>query len=81
MNVHTPGRSDRRRGRPAGQPPPGQLETMVAGTYREMPGLSLNLAQAARLFGVSAQTCQIVLDGLVRLGHLQRVKDGQYRRP
>jgi hypothetical protein len=56
-----------------------QLERTIVGNYREMPGLSLHLAQAARLFGVSAPACQVVLDDLVRAGQLRRDSDGQYR--
>jgi DNA-binding IclR family transcriptional regulator len=55
------------------------LVSMIVGTYREMPGLSLHLRQAARLFGVGAATCQTVLDQLVSAGQLQRMPDGQYR--
>jgi DNA-binding FadR family transcriptional regulator len=43
-----------------------------------MPGLSLNVSQASRLFGVGRTTCQSVLEDLVRRGHLH-VRDGQYR--
>jgi hypothetical protein len=79
MNLQSPKRSERRRETPDGGSPHAQLETMVIGTYCEMPGLSLHLAQAARLFGVSAPACQTVLDDLVRRGHLQRGNNGQYR--
>jgi hypothetical protein len=44
-----------------------------------MPGLSLHLNQAARLFGLRGTTCQIVLEDLVRRGSLRRGEDGQYR--
>jgi hypothetical protein len=43
-----------------------------------MPGLTLRLEQAARLFGLRTQTCAVVLDDLVRAGHLRRAPDGQY---
>jgi hypothetical protein len=52
---------------------------MIVGAYREMPGLSLLLPQAARLFGVRPLTCQVVLDDLVSDGQLRRTPDGQYR--
>jgi hypothetical protein len=64
----------------ATEPPRERLMAMVLGTYREMPGLSLHMAQAARLFGVSTATCQSVLDHLVKTGQLHRMQDGQYRR-
>ena len=43
-----------------------------------MPGLSLRLEQAARLFGLRRQTCQVVLNDLVRQGQLRRATDGQF---
>jgi hypothetical protein len=52
---------------------------MIVGAYQEMPGLSLLLPQAARLFGVRTRTCQVVLDDLVSDGRLRRTSDGQYR--
>ena len=57
-----------------------QLESMILGMYHEMPGLSLQVAQAARLFGLRGKTCQIVLDDLVGQNHLRRAEDGQYVR-
>jgi hypothetical protein len=51
---------------------------MIVGTYREMPGLALDIDQAARLFGVRAGTCRVVLDDLVTDGQLRRMDDGQY---
>lgn len=53
---------------------------MILGTYREMPGLCLQLQQAARLFGLRPSTCQIVLDDLVAEGRLRKAADGQYHR-
>jgi hypothetical protein len=61
-----------------GEPPRRQLESMIVGTYREMPGLSLSLPQAARLFGLGLGTCEVVLDDMVRHGALRRTADGQY---
>jgi hypothetical protein len=71
---------DRRRlERGAGaEPVRRELVAMVLGTFREMPGLSLHLNQAARLFGLRATTCQVLLDDLVALGRLRRAHDGQY---
>ena len=74
------GSHDRRR-QPRGgsaEPVRAELVTMVLGTFREMPGLSLHLNQAARLFGVHSTTCQVLLDDLVALGRLRRAHDGQY---
>jgi hypothetical protein len=47
--------------------------------YREMPGLSLYPPQAARLFGIRHETCDVVLRDLVKEGHLHQSEDGQYR--
>ena len=60
------------------EPVRAELVAMVLGTFREMPGLSLHLNQAARLFGVHPTTCQVLLDDLVALGRLRRAHDGQY---
>lgn len=51
---------------------------MIVGTYREMPGLRLHIAEAARLFGLRTTTCRIVLDALVHEGTLRRTTDGHY---
>jgi len=67
-----------RRGEAGAEPQRRSLEAMIRGTYREMPGLSLSLDQAARLFGLREQTCRIVLDDLVGSGALRRGADGQY---
>jgi hypothetical protein len=81
---HAATRSERRqrpRGTTTGEPPRRHLEALILGTYREMPGLTLHLPQAARLFGVRANTCQVVLDALVREGRLRQSPDGQYTWP
>jgi hypothetical protein len=57
-----------------------QLESMILGMYHEMPGLSLQVPQAALLFGLRGKTCQIVLDDLVAQHQLARAADGQYIR-
>jgi hypothetical protein len=80
MDVRTPERRSNSRGTVEGEPPRRLLEAMILGTYTEMPGLSLHLNQAARLFGLRSATCKIVLDDLVRDGQLRRAHDGQYAR-
>ena len=42
----------------------------VRGEYQEMPGLSLTLPQAARLFNLERTECARVLDALVTEGAL-----------
>ena len=47
--------------------------------YREMPGLRLTLAQAARLWGSQAHQCRALLGALVERGRLVETPDGLYR--
>lgn len=77
------GAPDRRRldRNAAGEPSRRHIESMIAGTYSEMPGLRLHLEQAARLFGLQPTTCEVVLEDLVRAGRLRRSSDGQYCLP
>ena len=79
MRVGAPERRHGLRGTPQGEPPRFDLVNLITGSYREMPGLSLTLSQAARLFGVSARTCEVVLTDLVRTGVLRRSDDGRYK--
>lgn len=46
--------------------------------YREMPGLRLTLAQAARLWGLRAPQCRALLGALVERGRLMGTPDGLY---
>jgi hypothetical protein len=46
------------------------IRAQVRAEYQEMPGLSLTLAQAARLFNVEQRRCAHVLDALVADGAL-----------
>jgi len=57
---------------------PSDVIPTILETYREMPGLSLYLHQAVRLFGLRVNTCRVVLDQLVARGSLRRTADGQY---
>jgi hypothetical protein len=77
----SPSTGERRRdprGQRPGEPHRQALASTILGSYSEMPGLSLRLEQAARLFGIRLETCQVVLEDLVRAGQLQRRPDGQY---
>jgi hypothetical protein len=56
------------------------LVCRVAAEYREMPGLTLTAAQAARLFGLDARTCAAVLTTLTGRQVLRRTAGGAYRR-
>jgi hypothetical protein len=46
------------------------LQTRIRGEFREMPGLTLTLAQATRLFSVDPARCEGVLVTLVEVGVL-----------
>jgi hypothetical protein len=79
--IHPSGTAERRRRArsvPDGEPTRSELVSMIIGNFREMPGMSLHLHQAARLFGIKPATCRIVLDDLVRHGRLRKLTDGQY---
>jgi hypothetical protein len=52
----------------------------IRGEFREMPGLTLTLAQAQRLWNVDVATCTEVLSQLVDAGFLCRRPDGAYGR-
>lgn len=53
---------------------------MVRGEYLEMPGLSLTLRQAMRLWHLDAVSCRRVFDALVGSGFLTETRHGAYRR-
>ena len=80
MEYHTDDRRSRPRDAVAGEPPRAHLEALIMRTFREMPGLSLHLAQAARLFGLRVATCEVVLKDLVRRGDLHARTMGSTRR-
>ena len=52
----------------------------VRGEFREMPGLALTLAQAARLWSLDPATCGEVVSQLVESGYLCRRGDGAFCR-
>jgi hypothetical protein len=53
------------------------LQARIQAEFREMPGLNLTLAQAARLFNVDAARCERALARLVAAGAL-RVDQGAF---
>lgn len=64
-------------------PPPADprlraIAAEVDDEFQEMPGLSLTVAQARRLWHLDPVTCDRVLASLVRDGHLRRTPDGLY---
>ena len=52
----------------------------VRGEFREMPGLTLTLAQAVKLWSLDPTTCTDVLTYLVTVGYLCRRADGAFCR-
>jgi hypothetical protein len=51
----------------------------VAAEFREMPGMSLTLSQASRLFDLRPEECGRLFDELQRRGIIQETSDGKYR--
>ena len=52
----------------------------IRGEFREMPGLTLSLAQACRLWSLDEATCGEALLQLVQTGFLCRRADGGFCR-
>jgi hypothetical protein len=55
------------------------LRSLICAEYREMPGLSLTLPQAVRLWTAEPTQCARVLETLVESGFLRRL-GGTYLR-
>jgi hypothetical protein len=53
------------------------LIARIRGEFREMPGLSLTIDQARRLWGCDAVTCRHVIDMLVASGQLRWSRDAR----
>ena len=51
------------------------LASLIDAEYDEMPGMRLTFAQARRLWNLSTDECEDVLDCLVRAGRLTRRGD------
>ena len=56
------------------------VERRLLREYLDLPGLSLSLAQAARLVSVDAPSCQLVLNDLVNAHCLVHSESGTYVR-
>ena len=78
LRVEPRERRTRTRGTPEGGPARQALVATVVGTFAEMPGLALQIAQAPRLFTLTPVTCRVVLDDLVTARRLRRLPDGRY---
>ena len=57
-----------------------ELLLRIEGEYREMPGLSLTLPQAQRLWGLDSNTCAFALTTLVERKVLKQTTGGTYLR-
>jgi len=57
-----------------------ELLLRIEGEYREMPGLSLTMSQAERLWGLDRGTCGFVLTTLIELGVLKQTRVGTFLR-
>jgi hypothetical protein len=55
-----------------------QLMVRIRGEYLEMPGLSLTLPQACRLWQLDAATCAALLQQMVDARVLYRTSDNRY---
>lgn len=56
------------------------LARRVEAEYAEMPGLSVTLPQAQRLWAADRQSCQTVFDRLIARGVLRMTKRGRFVR-
>ncbi len=52
----------------------------IQSEFLEMPGLKLTAPQAARLWGVDSNTCETVIETLIRAHFLRRTRDGAITR-
>jgi hypothetical protein len=52
----------------------------IRGEFREMPGLTLTLRQAARLWTLDPLVCDVALRILVEERYLERTSRGAFRR-
>jgi len=56
------------------------LLSRIHSEFEEMPGLTLTLAQAVRLFGISSDACARIFSQLNEEGLLQPSRNGGYAR-
>jgi hypothetical protein len=64
---------------PSQSPRPIDLVSLIRAEYIEMPGLSVTLAQAARLWNVDRRRCLDALEALTKEGFLGRAGDSYVR--
>lgn len=54
------------------------LSQQVRGEYLEMPGMSLTVEQATKMWGINREICATLLESLVEVGFLRRGQHGMY---
>ena len=52
----------------------------VRAEFEEMPGMTLTMPQASRLFGIEREICQLVVDRLVTTSYLRWTQGGSFTR-
>ncbi len=52
----------------------------VRAEFEEMPGMTLTVSQASRLFGLDEDVCRKVVDQLVNLAYLRKTVNGAVTR-
>jgi len=52
----------------------------VRAEFEEMPGMTLTMRQASRLFGIERDVCRTVFEGLVRMSYLKWTPSGAITR-
>jgi hypothetical protein len=78
MRFGTPDRRRMTRGFVDAGPRRPDVIARILGSYQEMPGLRLRAEEAARLLGLSSETCRAVLKDLVRTQRLRVTPDDHY---
>jgi hypothetical protein len=53
---------------------------LMRAEYLELPGLALSKAQARRLWGLDAATCDLLLDEMVNTRFLKKTREDLYVR-
>jgi hypothetical protein len=57
-----------------------RVSRRVLAEFEEMPGLTLTVRQASRLFGLDLEHCRVVLDALVDAAYLRQTGAGAITR-
>jgi Fic family protein len=56
------------------------LEDVIRAEFSEMPGMRLTIEQTRRLWGLTPEDANQVIEHLIKSGFLVRAKDGRYCR-